>query len=136
MARMAETVVLATHVRRSNGTEKTVCVTACLTSLGIPVGAFRNTWNGRRNTWDGVLRRNGYAVRSRLSQLPKGCTVGKARKLIANRIAQRDPAGTRYLIAVPGHLIMLNAQGQTVVDTAPRKRDRRRVTLLVAVFPK
>jgi len=136
MVRTATTVVLSDHVRRANGTVKTVCVTACLTSLGIPVTAFRNTYNGRRNTWDSVLRRNGYAVRSRKSQLPKGCTVGKARTLIANRIAPRDPAGTRYLIAVPGHLLMLNAQGQTVVDTAPRKRDRRRITYVVAVFPK
>jgi hypothetical protein len=124
-------VQLSNHREFGNGKAKTICVTAVLTALGVPINSFHYTWNGKRNCWDSVLRRHGYAVRSRRSKLPKRCSVGQARTRIANL---DDPAGTLYIIKVEGHILLLDSDGKTVVDTAPRKRDRRQVIELKAIF--
>jgi hypothetical protein len=39
-----------------------------------------------------------------------------------------------YLLHVMGHVLLLNSKGETVVDTAPRKVDRRKVYNVVAIF--
>lgn len=125
--------VMPTHVRRASGNEKTVCATAVLTALGVPAERFRHTWNGRRNTWVDVLRRNGFAVRSRRSRLPRRCTVGQARaKLAALAPGER----VTYAVVVPGHVLLLANDGRTLIDTDPRKRDRRPIRKVYAIFPK
>jgi len=124
---------LDSHIIRKNGNKKTVCVSHVLAAFGIAPDTYKNTWNARtrQNVWEGILRRNGYAVRSRKSSLPS--TVGAARAKIATL---NDPAGTRYVITVKGHVLLLDANGKTIVDTAPRKRDRRTIVKVCAVFPK
>jgi hypothetical protein len=125
-------VILTDHIRREKSS-KNVCVTAVLTALGVSVTAFRSTWTAKSgNMWPNVLRRNGFAVRSRASRLPKGCTVGKARDKIAS--ISDDPAGTMYIVRVESHVLLLDSDGKTVVDTAPRKRDRRKVKGILAVW--
>ena len=125
---------LPDHIRRSSGSHKTVCVTACLTALGIPVNAFHST-STRKNVhaWQGVVRRNGFALRSRKSRIPRGASVGACRRAIAKL---GDPAGTRYLVHVDRHLLLLDSDGSTLVDTAPKKRDRRKVLGIYAVWAK
>ena len=113
---------------------KTVCVTAVLTAIGVPVGAFQST-STRKNVfaYEGVLRRNGFAVRSRKSSIPKNASVGGARKAIRK---MNDAKGTLYMVSVDRHCMLLDADGNTVVDTDPRKVDRRRVLKIRAVFAK
>lgn len=127
------TVILKNHIVREKS-RKTVCVTACLTHLGIPFDAFRVTSTSRNiHAWEGVVRRNGFAMRSRLSSVGKNPTVGNIRTKLSKL---EDPQGTRYLVRVRGYLLMLDINGKTIVDTAPRKRDARRVLRVWAVYPK
>ena len=129
--------IMKDHRAHKSGESKTVCVTACLTALGIDINGFNYTGSasdGRRQT---ILRRNGYAVRSRKSRLPKTATIGTTRKAIRK---MNDPTGTKYLVIVWGkgycHAMLLDEHGATLVDTAPRDRDRRKVHSIHAVWPK
>jgi hypothetical protein len=112
---------------------KTICTSHVLAAFGIDASAYH--YSGKLAQRCAILRRHGFAARSRLSRLPKNCSVGQARARI---LAQSwgDPAGTRYMIRVNGHALLLDHLGQTIVDTAPRKRDRRKILDIRAVFPK
>lgn len=76
--------------------------------------------------------RNRFTVRSRLSAVGKGKTVGQARAKF-QKIAQEEGAKF-FIVRVDGHVILVNHEGLTVVDTDPRKRDRRKITHCFAVF--
>ena len=122
------------HIRRPSGNSKTVCVTACLTALGIPLGAFHSTsTKGNVLAYEGVIRRNGFALRSRLSSVPKGASVGKARLSLCKLGL---PEGSFFVVLVRGHLILLDRNGQTVIDTDPRTRDSRKIIRVHAVWKK
>ena len=130
-------VRLASHIVRKKS-KKTVCVTACLTALGIDVDAFQST-STRKNTfaYEGVIRRHGFALRSRKSLMPKRPTVGNCREAIRKL---DDPAGTLYVAVLRygtvAHLVLIGADGKTLVDTAPRSVDKRRVVKISAVWKK
>lgn len=126
---------LKEHIVHKSGLRKTVCVTACLTYFGVPVNGFHYSGlvdDGRR---EAILRRHGYSVRSRKSRMGKQNSIGALRKMIPK---WKDPAGTKYLVVVQGrtycHAMVLNQSGTTVIDTAPRKRDKRKVVSIHAVF--
>ncbi len=136
--------VLADHIKHKSGERKTVCVSTCLAYFGVPASAYNYTCKGinkrgkyatdnRRGT---ILRRFGFAVRSRLSSVGGyDTTVGKVRAKIAKL---DDPAGTKYIAIVlngsrEAHAIVLDRDGSTLIDTAPRKNDRRRVAEIHAV---
>lgn len=123
-------MALKQHIYYDNGRSKTVCTSAVLAAFGISPDRYH--YSGTWGDVERILRRQGFAVRSRRSRLPKGCSVGQARKAIAKL---KDPEGTRYYVGVPGHAMLLDNTGATVVDTAPRKRDRRPVLRIYAVFP-
>ena len=130
--------ILEDHIHRTNNgtysSSKTVCVTAALTSLGIPLNAFTSTSTAKNvDAYEGVIRRNGFALRSRKSSFPKNASVGGIRGKL-NKLD--DPKGTVYLIRVKGHVLVLDREGKTIVDTAPRKRDRRAIIKIHAVWPK
>jgi len=126
---------LKEHIQHESGEWKTVCVTACLTALGVPVDSFHYTGKVLDNRREAILRRHGYAVRSRMSKLPKNPTIGKTRDAIKK---MDDPKGTKYMVVVQGngycHAMLLDANGKTVVDTDPRKRDKRKVVSIKAVY--
>jgi hypothetical protein len=132
---MVTATILDDHITHASGERKTVCVTACLTAIGVPVDGFHYTGRLDDNRRTAILNRHGYAVRSRRSRLPKRATVGTARRAIRK---MNDPAGTLYLVQVSGngycHALLLDAAGATVVDTAPRKRDKRLVYSIHAVW--
>ena len=119
---------LSDHLTHASGRRKTVCTSAVLAHFGIAPSSYRYAEN--RKTVCSVLRRNGWSVRSRMSKLPKGCTIGQARKAIA-KFSGKD--SERFYVSVPGHAMLLDGKGRTVVDTAPRKRDRRRVLAITIV---
>ena len=106
-----------------------------MTAIGIPLDAFKNTWNARtsKNVWAGIIRRNGFSLRSRKSQFKKGASVGGIRKEIQKL---NDQEGTVYLVHVDCHILLVNAMGETIIDTDPRKRDKRRVLGIYAVWAK
>ena len=128
---------LDAHIHYSNGEAKTVCTSAVLGALGISPGQYR--YSGRVRQWPPILRRAGYAVRSRNVQARGVGTVGALRRLIkSRRRAWGDPGRAWYLVTVKSrtawHLILLDSNGKTVVDTAPRKRDRRPVVDVQAAW--
>ena len=117
------------HITHASGRRKTVCTSTCLKVLGIDPSRFRYCQN--RNDMLRIMRRHGYSARSRFSSIPKGASVGKLR----GWIRERSERGL-WLVFVPGHVILLPPDGRTIVDTAPRLRDRRRVTSVYFVRKK
>jgi hypothetical protein len=129
-------ITLREHIRRPSGSVKTICVTSVLSKLGIPLHAYHSTGTpGNAQAYEGVIRRNGFALRSRMSSVPKGASVGAARKHIV-KINANDPPGTMYIVQVRGHLLLIDCQGNTLVDTDPRKADRRTIRRIHAVWAK
>ena len=57
--------------------------------------------------------------------------MGGVRAIIAK---MDDPSHALYLVIVDGHMLMLDRNGKTIVDTAPRLRDARRVIDIKAVW--
>jgi len=112
--------------------EKTPCASAALAFFGV-TGV---TWNNRTklNVWEGTLRRNGFAVRSRMSKLnSKENSVGNARAKLAT-VAAQEPAILAFVVRVDGHVLVVARDGRTVVDADPRQRDRRKVRGVYAIM--
>ena len=129
-------LILRNHIYHKSGRAKTVCVTACLTALGVPFDSYHYTGGAMDSRRESILRRNGYCVRSRMSALGKQKTVGNARKVVRKL---DDPSSTYYLLVVKSgrrstHAILLDRQGMTVFDTAPVKVDRRKIISIKACF--
>lgn len=118
------------------GGSKTVCASAVLSYFGVSPKSYH--YSGTVAQRSAILRRNGWAVRSRNSTLGKAKTMGALKKAIQS--SGKDPGGTHYMVRVQGagstHALLLGHEGDVLVDTAPRKRDRRRVLDVRAVFPK
>ena len=108
----------------ASGRRKTVCTSAVLASFGIHHSEFHYAENA--TTVKNVLRRKGFSVRSRKSAFKVNgkTTIGQLRKAILK--ADGNPKN-RFYVGVIGHAMVLNGSGQTVVDTDPRTRDRRKV---------
>ena len=98
-------------------------------------------WAGVQNnvrylhTYDDLKRalRSRFSVRSVKSALGKAKTVGAARKEIANLFSERDDLVGVY-ISVPGHAMLIGPDGKTIIDTAPRTRDRRRILHATGIY--
>lgn len=115
------------------GGAKTVCTSHVLNAFGIDACQYH--YSGQVHQITGILRRHGFAVRSRKSHLRKHTTVGAAREIISDL---GDPAGTKYVLVLAygtmRHAILIGQSGETLVDTAPREADRRRITHIYAVY--
>jgi len=128
---------------------KTVCTSHVLAAFGIDACTYH--YSGQLKQRCAILRKNGWAARSRNSHIIRGFkklkmkggtrSVGQVRRIIAliNKgdpeiNAWGDPLGTRYMIRVMGHALLLDYHGNTVVDTDPRIRDKRKVLDIRAVF--
>jgi hypothetical protein len=115
----------AKRVSKIQGDEygyKTVCTSSVLTFFGIRRDSYRyaQTIQDAMN----ILRRNGFSVRSRKSAAGKNCTIGKFR----TKVRSGKIEGEYFLVRVEGHAMVVRGDGTTVVDTDPRKVDRRRIT--------
>ena len=109
----------------------TPCAGAVLAWFGIT----GTTWNERTktNVWMNTLRRHGISLRSVKSQLRKSeQRVGGARKRLAE-IAMHDSTITGFIVAVHGHVLLLNTEGKTIVDTSTRQRDKRTILKIYAI---
>jgi len=132
---LQDSVRLKGHITHDSGKRKTVCVTACLTALGVPVDGFSVTGTLGSTNYLNILNRHGFSTRSRKSKMPKSLTMGKCRKAVAKLnedalylVILWDGKRTGYC-----HAIVVNNQGKTVVDTDPRKRDQRKVHSIHAI---
>lgn len=75
--------------------------------------------------------RTRFLIRSRMTDAKaKNKSVGAIRANLA------AIGALGYIVRVDGHVLLLDAQGQTLVDTDSRKRDRRKVTHVYGIYPK
>jgi hypothetical protein len=111
--------------------------TGCAGAILEYFGCMGVTYNTRtqKNVWENTLRRNGYSVRSRMSKIGKGKRAGGIRKKLAE-IANNEPNILAFVVRVKQHVLLVDRQGNTIVDTDPRQRDRRPVLGLVAIMRK
>ena len=119
---------------RSNNTRnrnKNVCGLAVASALGVQ--------NATRylHTWGDLQRaiRTTWSFRSVKSALRVTCgetSVGAMRKAIRKHDA--DTSLVSYVVHVQGHVLMLQRDGETLVDTDPRKRDCRKVLAVYGVY--
>jgi len=75
-----------------------------------------------------AVRAGGYTARSRRSAV-RGDTIGSVRAQLAARVG-----AAYYIVHVAGHVLLLGADGRTLVDTDPRKNDRRKISRLFGVW--
>ena len=123
---------LTEHIRRAKSI-KTVCVSNVLGFLGIPLDFYHSTSTYKNpHAYRNVVRRFGYGVRSRKSRISKNATVGSVRKELAKMAETVNVVA--YMVVVRGHLMLLSTNGDTIVDTAPRKRDRRKIYAIHAII--
>lgn len=104
---------------------KNVCALAVAKALGVD-GLVRYLHN-----IDDIKRAAGmrYSVRSRRSAL-KGDTVGSLRSKC------KAQGALCFIVWIQGHVLLLDSNGATAVDTDSRKNDRRKVRGVWGVFPK
>jgi len=75
--------------------------------------------------------RSKYSVRSVKSSCAS--TVGAARADMARLATERRDL-IAFVVIVQGHVLVINRDGQTIVDTAPRQRDRRAIRRIMGVY--
>ena len=116
--------------KRTEGGRKSVCTSTVLEALGVT----RDKYHRSQCLHDmlRILRANGYSVRSRKSAAGKATSVGQLRSVIA----AGKICGDQFLVRVEGHVPLLGSDGSTIVDTDPRKRDRRKFTHVYLVESK
>lgn len=118
------------HVTHASGRRKTICTSAVLAHFGIAPNRYHYCQD--REDVKRILRANGWAVRSRMSRLPKSVkTVARLRRWLAE--GNGGHGGGAYYVGVPGHAILIGLTGQVLVDTNPRKSDRRPIVHLSVV---
>jgi hypothetical protein len=106
-----------------DNTNKNWCALEVATALGVEEETrYLHNWND-------LLRavRSRWIARSRKSSV-KGKTVGAIRSQLAKLGAHA------FVVLVEGHVLLLNCDGKTIVDTSPRKQDRRKIRALYGVF--
>lgn len=124
--------VLNNHIRHKSGASKTVCVSACLSFFGIHPDKYSYTSSLRTiNSYEGVMRRHGYGLRSRKSEFKvqkyNKTTMTALRKAIkASKYTRDDFFLVSGVQRKAGHLMVLNGMGETIIDTAKGKRWRIR----------
>ena len=126
---------------KSNNSEnnnQNICAQAVARALGASDGSVRYL-----HCIDDIVRAarmTGFQVRSRKSNLKKNSTVGAARKIIQKLAAKENEneifcvaQPVAYIVRVAGHALLMDNDGNTIVDTDPRKADRRKITHFYAV---
>ena len=124
----------AYHRHRSNNPRnrnKNVCGLAVARALGV------HEQTRYLHTWGDLQRaiRTTWSFRSVKSALRVTCgetSVGAMRKAIRKHDA--DELLVSYVVKVDGHVLLLDKDGSTAIDTDPRKRDCRKVEAVYGVY--
>ena len=114
------------HVRHTRGS-KTVCVSTCLNYLGIPLDSYHYTSsNKNRDAWKNVLRKHGYSIRSRMSEIrtskARTTMTELKRRLKASPYTSSDRFVVEGIQAKKAHLMILDGNGEPIIDTAVGRR--------------
>jgi hypothetical protein len=126
--------VLQQHIFRASGSAKTICVSSVLFALGIEPNKYHSTSTPKNiNNYESIIRRHGFALRSRKSQIKPYSTVGSIRAKIKKF---DDPGNAVYLIRLKDHVLLLNKNGDTIADTDKKQRDKRRIIKIHAIWQK
>ena len=107
---------------------KNLCGYAVARALGVDeatryIHTIEDLQRAIRSLWS--LR----SVKTKMGVKAGRTTVGAIRK----RIAAKGEA-LAYLVHVEGHVILLDKDGSTAIDTAPVQRDRRKVLRVQGVY--
>jgi hypothetical protein len=118
--------VLPEHIRFSKGI-KSICVSTCLNFFGITPNTYNYTSSSKNRTaYINVLRSRSYSVRSRVSEFKVKKFKTTLTELRTNMKRSGYQPNDYFIVQVANkgaaHLIVLNGDGQTVIDTAPRCR--------------
>ena len=132
----SEHKVLSEHKTDMSGGNKTVCVSACLSFFGIAPDKYQYTSsNTNRNAFESVLRRFNYSVRSRASEFKLKAhrtTMTELRREMKKSIYT---ANDHFIVSgckrKAAHLMVLNGNGDTIIDTAMGCKWRIRSVRLV-----
>ena len=117
------------HVEYGKG-RKSVCVSACLSYFGIEPYQYTYT-SSRRNrySYESVLRKFGYSVRSRATAFKVKKYAKSSLTEIRRNINKSDfTAKDKFIVLVcqrkNAHLMIIDGTGRIVIDTAPKMRWR------------
>lgn len=114
-------------VHKTSGRLKSVCVSTCLNFFEIPFDSYQYTGSVQVPNHKAILRRFKYSVRSRKSEfkVPKNYRMSLT-KLKANIRKSNYKASDLFVVNVSNkrasHLIVLNGNGNTIIDTARGSR--------------
>lgn len=132
MITLHKTITMNDHIVHASGKMKTVCVTACLTTIGVPFNSFQITGSIITGHYLKILNKFGFSARSRKSRMPKSLSIGACRKAI-----KKIGEDVVYFAVVKGssycHAILIDNEGNTIVDTSPRQKDKRIIHSIHAI---
>ncbi len=75
--------------------------------------------------------RKRFTVRSRGANI-KGKTVGASRAKLIDLATKHNTIG--FIVRVAGHVLLIDNEGRTIVDSDPRQRDKRKITHCYMVY--
>lgn len=111
--------------------KKNACGLAVASALGVgDVTLYLHTWNDLQRAI-----RSMYSFRSVKTavKVKPDTTLGSIRKNLQDHNRKAD-ACMAYVAHVDGHVLLLSHEGRTIIDTAPVKRDRRKVLNIYGVY--
>jgi hypothetical protein len=119
---------LENHVEKSKG-RQSVCASTCLSFFGVQPNQYKYTSSKKdRLAYENVLRKNGYTVRNRnkyLGVASYGDTMSSVKESLRASVYTSDD---KFLVLVyqskASHVIVVDGNGKTVVDTAYGKKWR------------
>ena len=115
------------HINHSKGV-KTVCVTTCLSFFGVDINSYSYTSSNKNSgAFKNVLRRFGYSVRSKKTEFKalKHPTMTSLKKEIKKSDYTKDDFFIVWgFQSKASHLMVLDGEGDIVIDTAPKKKWR------------
>tara|TARA_R100000951_G_scaffold57120_1_gene47969 strand:+ start:647 stop:1063 length:417 start_codon:yes stop_codon:yes gene_type:complete len=129
-------VKIKKHITHNSGGTKTVCVSTCLSFFGIHPREYHYT-SSKSNifAYKNVMRKNGLSVRSRVTEFKVKKHVTTMSQL--KRSMRASDYGAKDFFIVSGvqskvaHLMVLDGNGNIIIDTARGKRWRIRAVSIV-----
>lgn len=114
------------HVNYSGGT-KTVCVSTCLNYFGISPDKYTYTSSNRNMfAYENVLRKFGYNVRSRATEFNVKSRITTMTELRNTLKRSKYNKNDMFIVfgiqAKVSHLMVLNGNGEIVIDTSPKSK--------------
>ena len=123
--------VMRDHSNNPNNPNKNACALAVASALGVgDVTRYLHTLEDLQRAI-----RSMYSLRSVKTavKVTPYTTLGSIRKNLQDHNKKAD-ACMAYVAHVDGHVLLLSHEGKTIIDTAPVKRDRRKVLNIYGVY--